>query len=81
MSELKREIKAVTVGVLVGRVERRIGAVVFMGYNTLLKAVEAERRVRETDELAARLDELEERLARYKEERRGQQPGDWYHGA
>jgi hypothetical protein len=45
--------------VLGGRVERGVGAVVFQGYNALLKVVETERRVRETDEMEARLEELE----------------------
>ena len=32
----------------------------FQGFNTLLKAVETERKVRETDELIERLEALEE---------------------
>ena len=79
LAEVKAEIRAVTLGVLSGRVERRIGAVVFMGYNTVLKAIEAERRVRETEELTAQLAELEERLEWY---RRQQQGGEeWGRGA
>ncbi len=53
---------------LSGRVERGIGATVFMGYNTLLRAVELERRVHEQDVVEARLDELEARLERAKAE-------------
>ncbi len=59
LAELKREIRAVIGAVLGGRVERGVGAVVFQGYNALLKVVETERRVRETDEMEARLEELE----------------------
>jgi len=46
--------------VLGGRIERGTGAVVFQGFNALLKAVETERRVRETDELLERIEALEE---------------------
>ena len=38
--------------------------------NTRLRAVEAERKIKETDELEARLEELERLLERQKEERR-----------
>jgi hypothetical protein len=47
-------------GVLRGDLERGVGAVLFQGFNTLLKAVETERKVRETDELIERLEALEE---------------------
>jgi hypothetical protein len=60
LSEVKRSIRAVVADVLEGRVERGIGAVVFQGYNTLLKAVEVERRIREEEELLARIEQLEE---------------------
>jgi hypothetical protein len=40
-------------------VERSIGAVVFQGFNVLLKAVEVERKVKETDELLERVKLLE----------------------
>jgi len=45
--------------VLDGSVERGIAAVGFQGFNVLLKAVETERRVKETDELLERLERLE----------------------
>ncbi len=35
---------------------------IFQGYNTLLKALDVERRWRETDELEARLEEMEAAL-------------------
>ena len=60
LSEVKREIKTVVADVLEGRVERSVGAVVFQGYNTLLKAVEVERRIREEEELLARIEHLEQ---------------------
>ena len=68
MGDLRQEIRAVVMGVLSGRVERGIGATVFMGYNTLLRAIEVERRVHEQDVVEARLDELEARLERAKSE-------------
>ena len=68
MGDLRAEIRAVVLGVLSGRVQRGIGATVFMGYNTLLRAVEVERKVHEQDVVEARLDELAERLQRAKAE-------------
>ncbi len=59
LSEVKREIRAVVTDVLEGRVERGVGAVVFQGFNCLLKAAEVERRIRDQEELEARLDALE----------------------
>jgi archaellum component FlaC len=46
--------------------ERATGAVVFQGYNTLLKALDTERRIRETEELAREVEELREVLERSK---------------
>jgi hypothetical protein len=59
LAEIKRSIRGVVEGVQDGTIERGVGAVVFQGFNTLLKAVEVERRIRETDELEARLSALE----------------------
>ena len=59
LAEVKREIRSVIADVLEGRVERGVGAVVFQGYNALLKAAEVERRVKETEELEERLAALE----------------------
>ena len=60
LSEVKREIRTVISDVLEDRVERGVGAVVFQGYNTLLKAVEVDRRIREEEELLARIEQLEQ---------------------
>jgi hypothetical protein len=57
---IKRDIRSTIDSVLAGRIERGTGAVIFQGFNTLLKAVETERRVRETDELLERIEALEE---------------------
>jgi len=59
LSEVKRKISAVVSDVLEGRVERGVGAVVFQGYNTLLKAVQVEMRIKEAEEFEERLAALE----------------------
>ncbi len=59
LSEIKREIRAVVTDVLEGRVERGVGAVAFQGFNSLLKAVEVERRIRDQEEIEARIEALE----------------------
>jgi hypothetical protein len=59
MGEVKRQVRSVIAGVLSGKVERGVGAVLFQGYNTLLKAVEVERKIREQEELEERLEALE----------------------
>jgi hypothetical protein len=55
---VKAEIREVIEAVRSEVLERSTGAVVFQGYNTLLKALDTERRIRETDELARELEEL-----------------------
>jgi hypothetical protein len=60
LAAAKREIHAVIAGVLTGRVERSVGAVVFQGFNTLLKAIEVERKIKETQDLEERITALEE---------------------
>ena len=58
---IKGEIRGVLSGVLSERVERGTGSVLFMGFNTLLRAVEIERKWRELDELEERIAALEAR--------------------
>jgi hypothetical protein len=41
--------------------QREIATACFMGLNTLARLVELERRIRETDELEARIEALEQR--------------------
>ena len=55
---VKAEIWEVIEAVRSEALERSTGAVVFQGYNTLLKALDTERRIRETDELARQVEEL-----------------------
>jgi len=63
LAEIKHSIREVVEGVLNGTVDRSVGAVAFQGYNTLLKAAEAERKIREQDILEERFEELERALA------------------
>ena len=57
IAEIKAAIRGVIDGVAAGEVEN--GAILFMGYNTLLRAVEVGRKVKDQDELEARIAELE----------------------
>jgi hypothetical protein len=59
LAQIKADIRAVVADVLSGETERGVGAVAFQGYNALLKAVETERRIRETEDLEARIEALE----------------------
>ncbi len=67
LSEIKRATRQTVDGVLDGSIERGIGAVAFQGFNTLLKSIEVERKIREQEELEARLEELEAVLSRRKD--------------
>ena len=64
LTEAKRDILDVIKGVREESIERPVGGVIFQGYNTFLKALDVERRWRETDELEVRLEEMEAALAR-----------------
>src|SRR5919112_2557354 len=69
--EIKGRLKDLYAAVLEGRVERAAAAVANQIANSLLRAIELERRVREQEELEERLDEVEgllekgERLTRH----------------
>lgn|SRR5215218_6186535 len=56
---IKAGINEILEGVRDGSIERSVGAVLFQGYNVLLKAVETERKIRELDEIEARVRRLE----------------------
>ena len=62
IGQIKTDIKRVIEDVRGGRLDRGVGAVVGGLYNTLLKAVETERRIREQEELEDRLQVLEHAL-------------------
>jgi hypothetical protein len=65
LAEIKSEIRSVIRSVQSEKLDRGVGAVVFQGYNTLLRAVEVERKVRELDELEERIAAMEGRVHRY----------------
>ncbi len=62
IADLKAQLKKLAADVLDGRVERGDAAVVNQILNTRARLLEQERRIRETEELAARLEALEEVL-------------------
>jgi hypothetical protein len=64
LAGIKSEIRSVIGLVQSRKLDRGVGAVVFQGYNTLLRAVEAERKIREVDELEERIAAMESRLHR-----------------
>jgi hypothetical protein len=64
---VKSEIREVIEAVRSEALERSTGAVVFQGFNTLLKALDTERRIREADELTRQVEELRELVETNKE--------------
>jgi hypothetical protein len=62
LAGIKRDIRGVLDGVLDGRIDRGAGSCAAQLLNVLLRAVELERKVRVTDELEERLQELERAL-------------------
>ena len=62
LADLKRQLRDLAADVLTGRVERGAAAVVNQILNTVIRAIEQERKMRELEELAARLEALEEVL-------------------
>ena len=57
--DLKRRISEVIEAVLEGSQDRGRGAVAIQGFNALRGVLELERRIKETDELEARIEALE----------------------
>jgi hypothetical protein len=62
LPDLKRQLKDLAADVLKGEVDRGAAAVVNQIYNTLIRAIEQERKLRELEEMAERLEALEEIL-------------------
>jgi hypothetical protein len=58
VAELKDEIKSVIADVKAGGLDRNDAAVMIQGYRALKDFIALERQVRETDELAAEIEEL-----------------------
>ena len=59
---VKGQLRAVADGVLSGAVEPKRGAVAVQALSALTRAIEQERKIRELDEFAERLDQLEDLL-------------------
>ncbi len=62
ITELKKQLSDLAEDVLEGRTDRGDAAVVSQILNTYIRAVSVELKVKETQQLAAKLDELEARL-------------------
>ena len=62
LPNLKKQLKDLAAGVLDGTVDRGRAAVANQILNTIIRAVEQERKIRETEELAHRLEALEDVL-------------------
>jgi hypothetical protein len=69
IGDLKLRISVVVAGVLDGTLDRGRAAVAIQGFNSLRGVLELERRVRELDQLEARLAELEQAGGNAKEKR------------
>ena len=62
LSDLKKKVRDLAADVLEGNVQTARAAVANQLYNTLIRAVEQERKLRELEEMAGRLEALEEIL-------------------
>ncbi len=62
LPDLKKQLKDLAADVLEGKVERGAAAVVNQILNTVIRAIEQERKQRELEEMAERLEALEEIL-------------------
>jgi hypothetical protein len=62
LGDLKKQIKDLAAEVLDGTADRGRAAVANQLYNTLIRAIEQERKLRELDELAERLEAVEQVL-------------------
>jgi hypothetical protein len=63
IASLKEEIKSVIEDVKAGKLDRLDAAVMIQGYRALKDFIALERQVRETDELAAEIEELKREYA------------------
>jgi hypothetical protein len=60
LAEIKGELRDLIRAILDGQIKREIATPAVMGFNTLLRAVEIERKIEEQEELLTRLEALEE---------------------
>ena len=65
LAEVKREVRTVIASVLDGSVEKASGAVALQGFNTLLRAVSVEMKIKEVEELEERIANLEREGAKW----------------
>jgi len=63
VATLKEEIKTVIADVKAGDLDRNDAAVMIQGYRALKDFISLQRQIRETDELAAEIEEMREILA------------------
>ncbi len=70
VADVKRRLSDLADGVLDGRIDKGVGAVVSQVLNVYLRAVSVELKVLETQELEARIEELSEAFERQQETRR-----------
>jgi hypothetical protein len=70
LADLRKQLKDLAAGVLDGSVDWGRAAVANQIHNTLIRATEQERKMRELEELAGRLEEVEQILARRREDDR-----------
>jgi hypothetical protein len=62
LERLKSQLRNITAAVLQGSIDRGTGAVLFQGYNTLLRCVEVQRKLDHQAHLEAQVAELAARL-------------------
>jgi hypothetical protein len=62
VSDAKKEIRRILQALEDGKIERGIGAVMFQGWGLMLKALETERNIKETEELAEEVYEMKQAL-------------------
>jgi hypothetical protein len=71
LADLKKRLKELAAGVLDGSVDRGRAAVANQLYNTLIRATEQERKLKETEELAREVEELRLMVDARRERRSG----------
>lgn len=62
VGEVKERLREIAAGVLEGSVDTGRGSVCAQLYGVLLRAIETERRIKQTDELTRQVEELTERF-------------------
>ena len=78
IAEIKRRLKELVEEILEGKVDKSKGSVAIQGYGALRGYFDLERKIRELEEIEARLDALEADLRSRRDS--AQQQGGWYGG-